>query len=885
MRYWITHILLLLAVITAHAATVRVDAPPQVEINTSFQIVFYVSNASSADCNISFPKDLGWASYVYGPVRGGMHTSSITIVNGRQSSSSSSSTTLTYTYRAKRKGRFSIPGATITVDGHSYKTSPRSIEVVEDGGYDPFGGPPSVGSPVPSADPFTQTAGNPVSENDAFVRVEMSKPTVYEQEAVVGSVKLYTRYPGRVQCTKLPQFDGFLIEELQVDRNNPKPEVTTVKGQKYYCFEMSRYILYPQKSGKLTVTPGEYDITVQQHDVFSIFGNHISIPEETTIHVRSNTAAVDITPLPSPRPTGFSGAVGTFKVTSSLTPGTMKTYSPNTFSLVVSGTGNLKYIQAPTIVFPKEFDTYDPQTNLSAASAGSDDVSGQVKFDYRIIPQFVGDYTIPEVKFIYFDTSTQRYETITVPSRKVKVEKGAGKPSSHYKLRNKDIADIDRSELSPLKDHNHFVKSWLYWLAYLVLGALLLAFIPVYRKWQRDHADAGLMRTRRANKVARKRLKKARTLIGANDTSAFYAEVLNAMWGYLSDKLSIPRSELNKENVTSEMEKYGFNETMRDKTIDMLDKCEFAQYAPELASGNLNEVYDKVAALMDELENVKLAKPQNKDRDTMNNDDNPFSPIVPILLAMIMTATSAFAAQQPSPDSLINKANAAYDAHNYQQALELYTQVTDSFGSSAALYYNMGNAAYRLKDRGHAVLYYEKALKIDPTHDHARENLQFIREKSQLDLNNAESWFNTILGTNGWATVALVAFVLALIAVAVVVASESSLRRLIAFYSAIVLGVVTIAALVMAFHMHRLQGDGRHAVIVNSEVVGLSSPHADNTKQKGEKSIKLDEGMKVKVIDRMGKKAQQSKAEAAWYKIQTADNLQTWVAANDIEFI
>ena len=883
MRYWITQIILILTAIATQAATVRVDAPPQVEMNSSFQIVFYVSNASSSDCNISFPKDLGWASYVYGPVRGGMHTSSITIVNGRQSSSSSSSITLTYTYRAKRKGRFSIPAATITVDGHSYKTSPRNIEVVDDGGYDPFGGPPPVSSPVPSADPFTQTAGNPVSENDAFVRVEMSKPTVYEQEAVVGSVKLYTRYPGRVQCTKLPQFDGFLIEELQVDRNNPKPEVTTVKGQKYYCFEMSRYILYPQKSGKLTVTPGEYDITVQQHDVFSIFGNHISIPEETTIHVRSNTAAVDITPLPSPRPAGFSGAVGTFKVTSSLTPATMKTYSPNTYSLVVSGTGNLKYIQAPTIVFPKEFDTYDPQTNLSAANAGSDDVSGQVKFDYRIIPQFVGEYTIPEVKFVYFDTGTQRYETITVPARKVKVEKGAGKPSSHYKLRNKDISDIDRKPMSLEKDHSHTVKSWLYWLTYLVLAALLMAFIPAYRKWQRDHADAGLMRTRRANKVARKRLKTARSLIGANDTNAFYTEVLNAMWGYLSDKLSIPRSELNKENVTSEMEKYGFNEDMRNRTIELLDKCEFAQYAPELATGNLNEVYDKVAALMDELENVKRAKVQEKDSETMNNDNNPFSPIVPIVVAIIMMAGNAFAANV-EPDSLIARANAAYDTHQYQQALELYTQAESQYGTSAPLYNNMGNTAYRLKDRAHAILYYEKALKIDPTYDKARDNLLYIREKSQLDLNNTESWFNTLLGTDGWATVALTAFVLALIAVAIVIASESGMRRLIAFYSAIVLGVATIGALAFAFHMHRVQNGRSLAVIVNSDVVGHASPHADSTKQK-DNNVKLDEGLKVKVIDRMNQKKQQGKTEAGWYKIQTADNRQTWVAADDIEFI
>lgn len=885
------HSILLLSLIvatTAVAATVRVDAPPRVEEGSSFQIVFSVSGANAGDCDINFPHQLGWANYLYGPARGESHSSSMTVINGKVSSSSSSSVTLTYTFRANKKGKFTIPSATIIVDGKAVKSQSRAIEVVEDngmgGGYSMR---PQSSSPVPSADPFTQTAGNRVTEKDAFVRVEMSKPKVYEQEAVVGSVKLYTRYPGQVQCTKLPQFDGFLIEEIPVDRQNPTPEVATVNGQKYYCFEMSRYLLYPQQSGKLTIAAGEYDIVVQQHDVYNALGMSVSIPVNTSIHVRSNAATVDITPLPEPRPAGFSGAVGNFSVTSTLTPEALKTYAPSTYSLIVNGTGNLKYIQAPAITFPKEFDSYDPQTNQSAANAGSNNMSGQMKFDYRIIPQFEGKYTIPAVKFVFFNTTSQRYETIEVPARTVTVAKGAGKPSSHYQLRNKDIEDIIRGDSELSKTHNHFVTSWLYWTLFALALILLLIFIPLYRKWERDHANDRLMRTRRASKVARKRLKTAQSLIAAANRNAFYTEVLNALWGYLSDKLNIQRSLLSKENITLEMEKYGFDENLRNRTIEMLDKCEFAQYAPELQSDDLNTVYDEVASLMDDLESVKRVKPDESKADMDNNKYAPIATAIALLLATWIGASATTA------DSLMAAADKAYDSHNYQRALELYNEALADYGSSAALYYNMGNTAYRLKDRAHAILYYERALKIDPSLRAARNNLQFIREKTQVDLANVAttgSWIDGImsrLSTNGWATMALVAFVAALVAIAIVVASDRRRRKLIAFYSSIVLLLIAIASISCAIHLHNAQSSNKYAIIVGNNAHGHHSPHAATMTDHNDndKEFALPDGMKVEIIDHIDEKTEDKSKPVLWYKIKTAEGAKAWVLATDLERI
>jgi len=543
------------------------------------------------------------AKVIYGPAVS--HSYSSSWVNGKSSSSSSEEYTMTY--RATATGKCHVGTASIVAGGKRMATKAFTIDVLPSGSHPSRQSQQTPGAPTPYSDPMTQTADKEVSGKDLFVRIEMSKPRVYEQQAVVCTIKLYTKYQiSQFMPTIQPSFDGFLIEEIPVQPALNKVE--TLNGERYMTAILKKCILYPQQSGNLTITSGNYDVSVVQFDTFkSIFGS-ISKPIEKDLKVTSNKATVHILPLPEPKPASFTGAVGRFNVTTDLKPATgLKTYSAATYRYIISGTGNIKYIKAPEVQFPDQFDVYDPKTDAQV-NDGAGDMSGRVVMDYTFIPQYAGEFDIPAGEFSYFDPETGRYETVTIPARHLTVAKGEGQPSNHYRMKNMDIRPIKSGDLGLEKSHDYIVDSWTYWLWFLLPLLALVGLLLYYRKQLRERADVRRMRSKRASKVAQRRLKAARGFASRGDRSGFYAEMLNALWGYMSDKLSIPVSELSKDNINAELEQYGIDEQLRQAAIDLIDKCEFAQYAPELASGDMNAVLDEAASVIDRLESVKRKK-------------------------------------------------------------------------------------------------------------------------------------------------------------------------------------------------------------------------------------------------------------------------------------
>ena len=300
--------------------------------------------------------------------------------------------------------------------------------------------------------------------------------------------------------------------------------------------------------------------------------------------------------------------MGHFNVTTDLKPTTgHKTYSAATYRYVISGTGNIKYIKAPELKFPDQFDVYDPKTDVQV-NDGAGDMSGRVVMDYTFIPQYAGEFDIPESEFSYFDPEAGKYVTLTVPARHLTVAKGEGQPSNHYRMKNMDIRPIKSGDLGLKKSHGYIVDHWAYWLWFLLPLLALVAVLLYYRKQLKERADVRRMRSKRASKVAQRRLKAARGFASRGDRNGFYAEMLNALWGYMSDKLSIPVSELSKDNINAELEQYGIDEPLRKASMDLIDKCEFAQYAPELASDDMNAVLDEAAGIIDRLEKVKRVR-------------------------------------------------------------------------------------------------------------------------------------------------------------------------------------------------------------------------------------------------------------------------------------
>mgnify|MGYP002853728744 CR=1 FL=1 len=593
-------ILLLTAIVTQAATSFTVEAPRQVVEGNKFNVTFVLTNGEGSSFT---PPEVNGAKLIYGPSVS--HSYSSSWVNGKSSSSSSEEYTMIY--KATGTGKCNIGAASITAGGKRYATKAFSIDVLPSGSQPSQQPQRTPGAPTPYSDPMTQSADKEVSGQDLFVRIEMSKPRVYEQQAVVCTIKLYTKYQvSQFMPTIQPSFDGFLIEEIPMQPSLNKTE--TYNGQQYMVAILKKCILYPQQSGNLTITSGNYDVSVVQFDTFkSIFGT-ISKPVEKDLKVTSNKATIHILPLPEPKPASFTGAVGKFNVTTDLKPATgLKTYSAATYRYIISGTGNIKYIKAPEVKFPDQFDVYDPKTDAQV-NDGAGDMSGKVIMDYTFIPQYAGDFEIPAAEFSYFDPETGRYETITVPARHLTVTKGEGQPSNHYRMKNMDIRPIKGGDLGLKKSHGYIVDSWTYWLWFLLPLLALVALLMYYRKQLKERADVRRMRSKRASKVAQRRLKAARGFAARGDRSGFYAEMLNALWGYMSDKLSIPVSELSKDNINAELEQYGIDEQLRKASIDLIDKCEFAQYAPELASGDMNAVLDEAAGVIDRLESVKRKK-------------------------------------------------------------------------------------------------------------------------------------------------------------------------------------------------------------------------------------------------------------------------------------
>lgn len=594
--------------VTASADDVSfsVDYPRQVVEGNKFQISFTLRNANGS--NLMVP-DLDGATKLYGPSKSTSYSSQW--VNGVSTSSSSEQYTIVY--RADKAGTYTMGTASVTVEGKQYTTKPFTIEILPpDKTASNNRGQQSQSVQVDKVD--TQRAGQEVSADDLFIRISMSKSNVYEQEAVVCTIKLYTKYQISAFMVNLqPSFNGFLIEELPI--SSSLNQIEHVNGQNYMTAELKKCILYPQQSGKLTITSGTYDVTVIQYENQRTFFGTIRQPVEKKLTVKSNSATVSITPLPEPRPASFNGAVGDFSVSTDIKPQVLKTYEAATYSYIVKGTGNIKYVKSPEIAFPQQFEVYDPQYNTNAKPNGSN-VTGSISIDYTFVPQFVGNYEIPGNEFTYFNPSTKKYVTLETPKYELTVAQGAGGAAAASAAsaqqgigqQNRDILHIKTGNLNIKSEHHYIVENTLYVLWYLIPALILAGLVIYYRKYLKARADEQRVRGRRANRLAKRRLRTAQQYLKAGDSAKFYAAALTALWGYLSDKLHIPVSELNKENISAELANYGVAEADIEATLEALNKCEFAQYAPELSGEDMPSVLNRISEVMDKLENTKRVK-------------------------------------------------------------------------------------------------------------------------------------------------------------------------------------------------------------------------------------------------------------------------------------
>lgn len=584
------------------AQSFTVQAPSRVYKGEKFAVTYRLSNAQGGEPKVP---QINGCKFIYGPAV--TKRQSYQVVNNQ--SSSSSATDYTYYYRADNTGEFTIGSASISVNGKIMKTQPRKLVITDSPVASNSTGrnQSSNNRPVTIDDIETQSADRSVSKNDVFVRIILSKPTAYEQEAIECTIKLYTKFGiSQFFPTKQPSFDGFLIEEVNFQSSLNQVEV--YNGQRYLVALLKKCIIFPQKSGKLTINSGNYDLNVVQYDNTNLGFISFSTPREKKIQVTSNTASIDIKPLPSPQPDGFSGAVGQFDISSKLVGNNFRTNDPATLIYTISGTGNIKYVKEPQIDFPSEFELYSPKSTYDTKVSGGD-VSGKMTVEYTFVPQTVGKFTIGSDKFVYFNPSSGQYVTLETPAYPINVKQGVETvEKKDVTIKNKDILHIVTTDKNPSFKHITVLSQWWYWAIYIMLIGGLLAAVKIYGRKMALAADIRGMKLAKANKVARKRLKLAEDFMKKNESDKFHEEVLRAVWGYLSDKLGIPLSKLSRENISSELTRYGAEESLCNNFIKVLDDCEAARYAPAVPHEQLETIYADASDSINKLESLKRSK-------------------------------------------------------------------------------------------------------------------------------------------------------------------------------------------------------------------------------------------------------------------------------------
>lgn len=576
------------------------SAPEAVVEGEQFRLSFKVNTQDVSDFT---PPVFTGFDVLMGPSRS--VESSFNMINGK--TSQSSSITFTYILSATKPGTYTIPGASIRSDGQVYKSNSVRLRVLkaDDTSRSSQGGSGATRM-------HTQQSGTQITGKDLFITVTADKKRVFEQEAILLTYKVYSLVNLTQLAGNMPDLDGFHTQEIPL----PQQKSMTMEhfnGRNYGTVVWRQYLLFPQRAGKLQIPEVEFEgLVIQQNhaiDPIDAFFNGADLTTEVKKKIVAPGMEIQVDPLPA-RPANFSGAVGQFQIESALIPEQeLKSNDALTLKLTVSGTGNMKLITAPKVDFPKDFEAYDPKVtdNTRLERQG---VTGNKVFEYIAVPRYKGSYEIPAVEFCYFDPDAKAYKTLKTSPYKIQVAQGASRPASEgtpqkeLELLNSDIRYIKGGEADLQPMEQLFFASSAYWIILAVIFVLLLAIGIYLRVLGKNRSNVARMKGKRANTVAAKRLKTARKLLEKQQADAFYEELLKALWGYVSDKLTIPVAELNKENIQQRLTEHQVSEALAARFNDTLNACEFARFAPGDPVATMDKIYQDAATVLSELENV-----------------------------------------------------------------------------------------------------------------------------------------------------------------------------------------------------------------------------------------------------------------------------------------
>ncbi|MBR4804794.1 MAG: protein BatD [Bacteroidales bacterium] len=597
----------------AQNARITASAPNTVSVGQRFNVKFSVNAEHS---NFKPPSFKG-LNYQGGPFQSFNQSSQN--INGRQTSSLEIS--YTYTFSATSEGKVTIGSATCVVEGNTISSSPVTITVEK-------GNPAQNQQQRQSNNAYNQqpqqqqSAQAGINDKSLFVRAVANKGSAYQGEEVIVTYKLYTQVQVRqFQIDKLPSNKGFWSEDLTDDTKNPQQREEVIDGRRYAVYEIRKIALFPQETGTLTLSPINTEVAAvvqvqsnrrQSGNIFDIFfddpffgGSQYQVVNKK---LKSNTLSINVKSLPD-EPDGYFGAVGDLSVKSSVDTKKLKANEALTYSLTISGKGNLMLIDNVDVDFPPSFEVYDPKvsSNIKRSAAG---ISGSKTFEWVLIPRSQGQYTIPAAKLVCFNPKSKTFVTKTTGEFTIDVAKGEGGTSSvgdaaknNVKLLNNDIEYIKTGNPGLHKKGTSFFGGALFWILFLLPVILAIAAVIIIRKVSKSNADINAVRLRKATKLAKKRLRKAEKFLADNDDERFYIEIYQAIWGYVSDKFTIPTSQLSSETIQGALESKNVSENVIQTIMQTIGEVDFARFAPGDSASKKQSIYNQALQMILDLEN------------------------------------------------------------------------------------------------------------------------------------------------------------------------------------------------------------------------------------------------------------------------------------------
>lgn len=852
----------LCAVAAVAQTEIQVQTHKVVALDEQFNVTFIIEGSKPSEFTWEPGEDF---NLVWGPQQG--RSSSVQIINGKRTESSQ--TTYSYILRPLKAGKFTLPAAAATVKGKGITSSPVTIEVVASGSSSSSSSAQSSGSSAARS----RQQGT-VSDNDIFLTMSLSRSNVVVGEPIIATLKLYQRVNiAGFEGASFPSFNGFWSQEVEAPSNIEFAR-ETYDGQIYNAALIRRFILIPQHQGQIKIDPAELTCLVSvriSSGGSSIFDGFFDDYANVRKKVVSQPLTVNVSPLPAGAPSTFAGGVGEFSISAALSRDSLKTHEAASLVVTISGNGNISLLEAPKVNFPPDMEVYDTKAVSNVSKNG---LSGSRRYEYPFIPRSYGNFTIEPIKYTYYDVNTKQYVTLETDPIQMYVAKGNDTEYSSVvapsvirkdvKNLDSDIRYINTKDPALTAKGEFLLGSTAFWVVVFLLVAAAVICWAAFRRMAARKADVAGVKNRRATKMALKRLNLAGTFLKQNLYTAFYEELHKALLGFISDKLNIPVAELSRDRITDVLREGNVPQESVDKFIGILDACEFARYSPSSGNEAMAAHYEAAVDVISSIDSSMKAK-KNNGRMAM--------------LLILMLMPFAASASDDYVDSLWNNANEAYAAGNWAEALEGYEMVSSMGLESAALYCNTGDAYYKSGNIPMAILYYERALKLDPSYSDAQYNLELMDSLIQDRIEPVPEFFAVkwlkdicyIMDSDAWAVAFLVLLALTLALFLMFILAPTPAGRRVGFFTGLVTLLLMTASLSFSVWQKNDYMKADKAIITRPVTSVKSSPSSEASKD----LFVLHEGTKVTILDQVGN----------WNNISLADGRQGWLPASDMEKI